>query len=92
MSLIKKFFLAVNENLFFILSVFLLIFIPLFPKIPLFDILPGYIVRVRPEDLLVLCAAFVWLRDVRTVLREHEPGFCVFYACWSSSIVLGVFC
>jgi hypothetical protein len=62
---VRGFFIDLNENLLFILSIFLLVFIPLFPKIPLFDILPGYIVRVRPEDFLVVCTGLIWLRDVR---------------------------
>lgn len=70
-------------------------FIPLFPKIPLFDILPGYIVRVRPEDFLVLCAALVWIRDIRTkriVWNTSYFWFVFFYACAGLvSILLGVF-
>lgn len=31
-------------------------FIPIYPKFPLFDILPGYIVRARLEDILMLLA------------------------------------
>ncbi len=46
------------------LTLFLLAFIPLFPKIPLFDALPGYIVRVRIEDVLVLVTGMVWLTQV----------------------------
>jgi len=39
----------------------LLIFVPLYPKIPLADILPGYIVRIRLDDILVVTASTVWL-------------------------------
>lgn len=42
-----------DKNLLAILAGFLLIFIPLYPKWPLFDILYGYNVRVRLEDLFV---------------------------------------
>lgn len=42
-------------------SLLLLIFIPLYPKIPLADILPGYIVRVRLDDILVALAFLVWV-------------------------------
>ncbi len=42
------------------LSLALLIFIPLYPKIPLADILPGYIVRIRLDDLLVGFAFLTW--------------------------------
>ncbi len=42
------------------LTLLLLLFIPLFPKIPLFSPIETYIVRVRPEDILVLVASLVW--------------------------------
>ncbi len=42
-------------------SFFLLIFIPLYPKLPLFDAIPGYLVRVRLEDILVLMTGVWWL-------------------------------
>jgi hypothetical protein len=50
----------------FLIACFLVVFIPLYPKIPLADVLPGYIVRVRLEDLLVAAAAAIyaawWIR------------------------------
>ena len=39
----------------------LIVFIPLYPKLPLFDAIPGYIVRVRFEDFLILFAIFLWV-------------------------------
>lgn len=39
----------------------LLIFIPLYPKIPLADLIPGYIVRLRFDDLLIGSAFAIWL-------------------------------
>ncbi len=42
------------------LSSFLIIFIPLYPKLPLFEAIPGYIVRVRFEDVMVLLIAGIW--------------------------------
>lgn len=45
-----------SQKILLIIASFLLAFIPLYPKIPLFDVLPGYIVRVRLEDVLVLFA------------------------------------
>lgn len=44
-----------------LLAGFLLIFIPLYPKLPLFDVIPGYIVRVRLEDFFVALTVGVWL-------------------------------
>lgn len=48
-------------NFLLIIASFLLAFIPLYPKIPLFEAIPGYIVRVRIEDILVLLAFFYYL-------------------------------
>src|SRR3989338_5775561 len=49
-----------DEHLLPIYTQFLLIFIPLYLKLPLFDVLPGYIVRVRLEDFLIAGAVFIW--------------------------------
>lgn len=43
-----------DQHLLTLIAGFLLIFIPLYPKWPLFDVLPGYNVRVRLEDILIL--------------------------------------
>lgn len=53
-----------DNHLLYGLCLFLLAFIPLYPKIPLFDALPGYIVKVRIEDFLVVLTGIVWLKDV----------------------------
>lgn len=50
-----------DDHILEYLSFALLIFIPVYPKIPLADIIPGYIVRIRFDDLLVAGAALVWL-------------------------------
>jgi hypothetical protein len=50
-----------DTHLLAILAGILLVFIPLYPKIPLFDILPGYIVRVRIEDMLIAITFLVWV-------------------------------
>ena len=50
-----------DENLLFLITGFLLAFIPLFPKLPLFEAIPGYIVRVRLEDFLIGFTLIVWL-------------------------------
>ncbi|MBI2309950.1 O-antigen ligase family protein [Candidatus Collierbacteria bacterium] len=50
-----------NRPWLFWLAVFLSIFIPLYPKFPLFDVLPGYIVRVRLEDFFILVFALIYL-------------------------------
>lgn len=48
----------------------LLVFIPLYPKIPLSEIIPGYIVRLRLEDILILAVFFWWL--IQLVRRKVE--------------------
>src|SRR4030042_5934463 len=50
----------IDEHLLLAISLFLLAFIPLYPKWPLFDVLPGYIVRIRLEDFLILVAVLIW--------------------------------
>lgn len=83
-----------NRNLLLICSLVLLVVIPLYPKIPLFDILPGYIVKVRIEDFLILFTGLVWLRDV--IRKKIVWNTCYFwlaclYACAGLfSIVLGI--
>lgn len=49
-----------DDHLISSLAAFLLIFIPLYPKLPLLDALPGYIVRVRLEDFFVSFTIIVW--------------------------------
>src|SRR3989344_3896795 len=44
-------------------AAFLLVFLPLYPKWPLFDILPGYNVRVRLEDIVILVVNLIfWIQ------------------------------
>ena len=49
-----------DDHLILSLAAFLLIFIPLYPKLPLLEALPGYIVRVRLEDFLVSFTIIFW--------------------------------
>lgn len=72
----KKILNWLDENLLFYLTLLLVIFIPLYPKIPLADIIPGYIVRVRFEDVLVLFTGIIWLIQVwRKKVTWHSPLF-----------------
>jgi hypothetical protein len=50
-----------DQNLLAILAGFLIIFIPLYPKIPLAELIPGYIVRLRLEDFLILFTFLIWV-------------------------------
>ncbi|HVZ67359.1 MAG TPA: hypothetical protein VG917_03785 [Patescibacteria group bacterium] len=56
----KKIISYISENFLFLITVFLLAFIPLYPKLPLFDIKNTW-VYIRVEDFLVLGALFAWL-------------------------------
>ncbi|MFH1899672.1 MAG: hypothetical protein ABIJ83_00150, partial [Patescibacteria group bacterium] len=53
-----------DQHGLFALSLFLLIFIPLYPKIPLLEAIPGYLVRVRLEDILVLVTGLIWFTQL----------------------------
>lgn len=60
-GVIAKMLSWLDTNILLVLSGFLLMFIPLYPKLPLFDIIPGYIVRVRVEDIFIFLTTFIWL-------------------------------
>lgn len=55
-----------RENWFLLLNLTLFVFISFYPKIPLAEIIPGYIVRVRLEDFFLLGVLLVfgilWLK------------------------------
>lgn len=83
------------QNLLLILASFLLAFIPLYPKIPLFDVLPGYIVRVRVEDVLVLIAFLYYLvqlwRRKLDFKNQLTPWIFAYLGVASLSILSAVF-
>lgn len=56
----NKIWQFIDTQLLFIVSIFLLAFIPLYPKLPLFDIIEGYIVRARIEDVLIAGATLIF--------------------------------
>jgi len=49
-----------DNHLLIIICGFLLAFIPLYPKIPLWSPIEQYIVRVRLEDFFIVVAVIVW--------------------------------
>ncbi|MDP3724054.1 MAG: O-antigen ligase family protein [bacterium] len=61
MSVILRAFRFLDDHLLMFLAGFLLVFIPLYPKWPLLELIPGYIVRVRLEDFFILLTFFVWV-------------------------------
>lgn len=82
-SLLRPILGWLDQNLLLILTGVLLIFIPLYPKIPLFSPIEAYIVRVRVEDILVLVAALAWLVQMfRKKIKWRTPltWFIVTYA------------
>jgi hypothetical protein len=64
----KKFLSWLDNNILTLLTGFLIVMIPLYPKIPMAELIQGYIVRMRLEDILVLFAFFVW--GVQLVRRK----------------------
>lgn len=56
----KKLLNWIWDNTLFLLTLFLLVFIPLYPKIPLLDVRNTW-VYIRAEDFVVLFALFFWL-------------------------------
>ncbi len=56
----KKIISWITDNILFVLTLFLLIFIPLYPKIPLLDVRNTW-VYIRVEDFIVLFALLFWL-------------------------------
>ena len=58
---LSKLFKIIDEHLLEYLSLALLVVLPLYPKIPLADIIPGYIVRIRIDDILVGFTFLIWI-------------------------------
>jgi hypothetical protein len=61
---LQRFISWLDNNSLLLLSSLLLVLIPLYPKLPLFDVIPGYLVRVRIEDFAVLLTLIVWFVQV----------------------------
>ncbi|MEK7120465.1 MAG: hypothetical protein AAB840_00040, partial [Patescibacteria group bacterium] len=58
--MLKKIFHWIFDNILFVLTLFLLAFIPLYPKLPLFDIKNTW-VYIRAEDFVVVLALIIWI-------------------------------
>ncbi len=59
-SKIKKLFTWTWDNILFLETLFLLVFIPLFPKIPILDVKNTW-VYIRAEDFIVLFVLLSWI-------------------------------
>ena len=55
-----KIFRFISNNILFVITLFLLAFIPLYPKLPLVDVQNTW-AYVRLEDFIVLITIFVWV-------------------------------
>ncbi len=77
-TLLKKIGHWLDEHFLFALCCFLIVFIPLYPKIPLWSPIEQYIVRIRLEDTGILFAAIVWFIQVlRGKAKWRSPMFWV---------------
>lgn len=56
----RRFLSWLDQNILLVLSGILIVVIPLYPKIPLAELIQGYIVRMRLEDLLVVGSLLIW--------------------------------
>lgn len=54
-----KYISWIKNNILFVLTLFLLVFIPLYPKKPLVDIVNTW-VYIRAEDFIVVIVLFIW--------------------------------
>ncbi|KKU90768.1 MAG: Dolichyl-phosphate-mannose-protein mannosyltransferase [Microgenomates group bacterium GW2011_GWA1_48_10] len=85
-----------DNNILTLLAGFLLLFIPLYPKIPLFDVLYGYNVRVRAEDLAIALTMAVFCLQllrwrVRINLDPVTIGIFTYLFFGLASVVVSVF-
>src|SRR3989339_1016089 len=60
LSKIKKILRFLDTHLLTILTGILIVIIPLYPKLPLADLIEGYIVRLRLEDIAIFLALVIW--------------------------------
>src|SRR3989344_1139592 len=85
--------LVFNKYIFWIV-LGLSIFIPLYPKFPLFNV-PGTYVAVRIEDFLIALVALVWiitqLPNIRKLLKENiTQAFLIFWGIGALSLFSGI--
>lgn len=90
-------FLSISEKLLFWLIVFLLIFIPLYPKFPLLNI-KGTFVAIRIEDLLIALVIGIWLvtiiykRQVKELLKDKlNQALLLFFGIGLLSVFSAIF-
>ncbi len=75
-NLLKKLGRWADNNLLYSLVCFLIVFIPLYPKIPLWSPIEQYIVRIRLEDTVILFTALLWfIQVIRGKVKWKSPMF-----------------
>ena len=83
MKAYKKIFTWLDNNILTVLTGILIVVVPAYPKIPLADVIPGYIVRLRFEDLLIAGTILIWfvqvLRKKARFAWEHVAKFMAIY-------------
>lgn len=92
----KKFFSWLDANLLSLMAGLILVCVPLYPKLPLFDIIPGYIVRVRIEDFLILFSVGLLVLQIlrgKIVLPKHPifVGIGAYVVAGFLSILIAIF-
>lgn len=86
----KKLIAWCNDNFFGLASLFLLAFIPLYPKLPLFDVVQTW-VYIRVEDLLIAGILFLFvLRQIRTRSFPHAYLTWPIVTYWSIGLLSAV--
>lgn len=94
MTKLKQLLALIDDQIIFWLAGFLLLFIPLYPKIPLFSPIEQYIVRVRWEDIAILITTIIWIIWWFRKKITFSPNFARLVAAYLltglTSVVLGV--
>ena len=67
----KKILTWLDNHILLALTAILIVVIPAYPKLPIADLIEGYIVRLRLEDILVLFSLLVWFVQ----LLRHKITF-----------------
>jgi hypothetical protein len=87
MQKLGKFLKWIDKNLFKIIITFLIIFIPLYPKLPLIDIEYTYI-YIRFEDFLIALTYLIFLiQFLRKKVTVPWRFFFLFFSFWTSVFI-----
>ncbi len=88
-----KIFRWISDNILFLITLFLLVFIPLYPKKPILNVVNTW-VYIRAEDFVVLLVLFVWvvqlLRKKITLKTPLTMPILLFWIIGSIATIHGV--